>query len=411
VVWGSTFLLLVAITPRVDVTLAYYLFLAHYPLLKALDDRESQPWFFLSAALLGLAFGIKYSALLYVLALSPLIAWVAYSRFRGLAASSRALFIFGMLAVGTALPWLTKNWLLHHAPLYPYFTVREIEPWLAHWYAGQSMALRADEVIQGWHRQISIPFNLWDLVLAPGRLAVEEEAASYSLNLIFLSLPLWPFLARNATLNWLMIPTLCYVIGLIAYYPANNLRYLMPAVAPFTIVAAHTVETLKLQLFSARRGSWFSAFAIAVALLPSAKTMALNYLTGTSSWESYLRMNPIPRGNQAYSDIALYVNQHLPRDSRVLMIFDARGYYFTVPVIQDNAHTNWLLLARTEAVPGCLRSTGISHVLVNIGALYYYTGRGLDPRFLQWEAFREFAERCLTQVHEGHGFILYRVRE
>ncbi len=415
--WGSTFLLLVAITPRVDVTLAYYLFLAHYALLMALADPESRRFFFLSSALLGFALGIKYSALLYILALSPLIFWAARSRFQGLSALSRALFLFGLLAIGTALPWLVKNWDLHAAPLYPYFTARGIEPWLAPFFAEQSSALHVSDVIREWHRQVSIRFNLWDLLMAPGRLTVEDEAAFYSLNPIFLALPLWLFSLRNRTLNWLMIPALCFASGVIAYYPENNLRYLIPAVAPFTIVATLCIETLGLRLVPARSRTWLSALVIAVALLPSGKNMglwfsktaAVKHLSGFSSREAYLRTSLVPAGSRAYADIAFYVNRHLPQDSRVLMLLEARGYYFDVPVIQDNTLTNWQLLSQTEAAHDCLRSAGISHVLLNAGALAYYTGRGLDPRLLRWETFQQFAERCLVPIYEGRGFILYRV--
>lgn len=415
--WGSTFLLLVAITPRVDVTLAYYLFLAHYALLIALSDPGSRRFFFLSAALLGFGFGIKYSALLYVLALSPLIFWVARSRFQGLIAASQALFFFSLLAIGTALPWLMKNWILHTAPVYPYFTARGIEPWLSSLSTEQSMALRVSEVIREWHRQVSIRFNLMDLFLAPGRLTVEDEAAFYSLNPIFLALPLWLLSLRNRTLNWLMIPSLCFAIGVIVYYPENNLRYLIPAVAPFTIVATHLIETLGRRMFSARPPVWFSALVMAVALLPSgknaglwlSKTAAVTYLTGLSSRETYLRTSLVPAGSPAYADITFYVNRHLPHDSRVLMLLEARGYYFDVPVIQDNTLTNWSLLARTDAAHNCLQSTGISHVIANVSALIYYTRRGLDPHILQWESFQQFAERCLTPVYQGRGFILYRV--
>jgi hypothetical protein len=417
--WGSTSLLLIAITPRVDVTLAYYLFLAHYALLMALHDTEGRPFFFLSGALLGLAFGVKYSALFYILALSPLILWVTRSRFPGVAAFSRALAFFGLTVLGSALPWLIKNWLLHAAPLFPYFSARGIEPWLAPLYGGQSVVVDISEMIREWNRQVSIPFNLLDLFISPGRLEVEDEAVLYALNPIFLLLPLWLLFLPGRTLSWLIIPALCHVIGLVLYLPSNNLRYLIPAVAPLTIVATYIIDRLRLRFLSPKAATWVSVLIIGVALLPSGKIiglrltegMALKYLSGTISWESYVRRNPFPFGNRAYADVAFYVNRHVPPDSRILMIYDARGYYFTVPVIQDNWPTNWPLLSQTQAVRNCLRSTGISHILVNSGALSYYTRRGMDPRLLQWDAFRQFAEKCLLPVHEAQGFILYRVKE
>ena len=71
--WGTTTLLLVAITPRLDVTLAFYLFLAHYALMLALSSSSSRAPLYLSAVLLGAAIGIKYNALPYILGLAPRI--------------------------------------------------------------------------------------------------------------------------------------------------------------------------------------------------------------------------------------------------------------------------------------------------------------------------------------------------
>ena len=418
VLWGSPSLLLVATTPRVDVTLAFYLFLAHYALMMALTSSESRRSLFLSAALLGMAFGIKYSALVYILALGPLIFWVARSRFQGPAAQARALLFFGLLAIVAALPWMIKNWILFQAPLYPYLAERQVEPWLAAQYPGRRMPAQIGQVIEEWHRQVSMPFSLWDLFVAPGRLMVENEASFYWLNPAFLALPLWVFLfLRNRTLNWLLIPALCYGVVLVLYLPSNNLRYLIPAVAPLTVAAAHIIEEIRRRAFGAKGRSWVWLLVVALALLPAGKTIhlwltetnSLAYLTGALSRDSYLRMNTFPTGSRAYADIALYANRHVPAESRTLMLLEARGHYFDVPVIQDNTLTNWPLLADLKVVGDCLRSSNISHVLVNVSALAYYTGRGLDSRLLRWESFQGFAERCLVPVYEGRGFILYRV--
>jgi hypothetical protein len=414
VLWGTPMLVLVAITPRVDVTLAFYLFLAHYALLKALADSSSQSFFFLSAALLGLAFGIKYHALAYMLALSPLIFWVAFSRSRTLIASVRPLFLFGLLVGVTALPWLAKNWILFQAPLYPLFAEKTIATWLAPFYSGQSIPASVNV-----HLQLRAPFNLYDLFIAPGRLVLESEGALYFMNPILLLLPLWVVFFRNKTLNWLLIPAVCYVMIVTVPYRYTNLRYLIPAVVPLTIVAIHMTERLCMRLLSIRKATLLCVPLTILALAPSGATMylwlsettTLEYLSGTSSMQEYLQTNQLPTWNHAYSDITSYVNRHLPQHSRILMIFETRGYYFDVPVIQDNLLNNWPLLARQESVLDCLRPAGISHVLVNTDALHFFIQRGLDPRSVHWESFEQFADQCLTPVYQGDFHVLYRVRQ
>lgn len=418
--WGSTLIILVAITPRVDVTLAAYLFLAHYALLRTLSGSSDQRFFFLAAVLLGFAFGVKYNAVAYGLALSPLILWVAYLRCRTLAATVRPLLFFTLVAIGTALPWLFKNWLLLQAPLYPFFAEARVEPWLVPLYGGQGIGPSVNTEIFEILRQVRAPFNLFDLIMAPGRLAVEEEAEFYYMNPLFLFLPLWGLFLRDKTLNWLIAPAVLYLIILVLPYPATNVRYLTPVVAPLTIVAVHIIGEIFVRIFSGKAATGLFALLTILVLLPTAgtmyiwasQTMAPNYLAGISSREEYLASTQLFSSERAYRDLTSYINRHVPKDGRILMIFEARGYYFNVPVIQDNRLTNWPLFGQKASIQGCgsLHSAGISHVLVNTGALGYYISRGLntESQYLGWETFPQFAERCLIPVYDRSGFVLYR---
>ncbi len=417
--WGSIPLLLIAITPRVDVTLAFYLFLAHYALLKALSGPADQPLYFLSAGLLGQAVGIKYTALVYVLALTPLILRAACGRVKGAVRCIHPLVVFAVLVLGASLPWFAKDWLLIGSPIYPFLGGWKIDPWLASFYPDQKVGLAIVKGVLRWQGQVSGAFNIFTLVKSPGALMVEAEGSLYYPNPIFLLLPLWVFvIRRNNILNWLMVPAISYVMILALYWPYSVVRYLIPAVAPFTIASVHIAERAWARFFSAKRTVELSALLTGVVLVPFgiilalclSGTGALKYVTGTFSTRQYMLTNPFPLGSQTYSQMAFFVNGHIQQTDRVLMIYEARGYYFIVPVIQDNALTNWPLLMRTDAVSDCLRSTGISHVLLNYGALGYYIRRGLDPEVLQWEAFQKFAQRCLTPVQEGQGFALFRVK-
>jgi hypothetical protein len=417
--WGSALLLLTAITPKVDVTLAFYLFLAHYALIRALSSSSSGPFVYLSAALLGLATGIKYLALIYFLALVPLIFRTAWCRQEGFGRSVRNLALFSILCLGAASPWLAKNWLLLGSPLYPFLSGLRIEPWLVGFYPNQDDALPVIHQALRWFDQGSARFSLLALIRAPGTLTVEAEGALYYPNPIFLLLPLWMVtIWRNKILNWLMISTVGYVIILAMYWPFNVVRYLTPAVAPFTIVAVHIAGRLWHRLIPSSRVVELSALIVGITLLPfgisaavcfSGKA-ALRYVTGMSSAEEFLQSGLFLYGNQVYSEMT-FINRHMPQGSRILMVYEGRGYYFNVATIQDNSFTNWPLLARTEAAINCLRRTGISHVLVNDTTVEYFVRRGVDPQVFKWEAFEQFAQRCLIPVHRGQGFVLFRVRE
>lgn len=415
--WGTTTLLLVAITPRLDVTLAFYLFLAHYALVLALSSSSSRAQFYLAAVLLGAAVGIKYNALPYMLGLVPLILWVVGSQTRSVTASLRPLVLFGLLVVAAALPWLVKNWILLHAPLYPLLAETALEPWLIPFYGSDTVPPSVNpEIFQFiWH--LRVPFDLRAIFLSPEELTIEPEGAFYYANPILLLLPFWVFFLRNRTLNWLVIPAVGYMLVLLLAYPGSNLRYLIPAMVPLTIVAVHIVVRSCERFLSTTAAQLVLVLLAGLALAPSGSTMytwisqtkAVSHLIGASSAAEYLGTHR-DIGVQLYASLVRFVNGELPEGSRILMLFEARGYYFKPSVVEDVKATNWPLLAPQLAPTDCLAAAGISHVLVGVGAVGYYIEGGLDLEVIQWAALQQFAQRCLAPIYRSPGFVLYLVR-
>jgi hypothetical protein len=415
--WGNTMVLLVAITARLDVTLAYYLFLAHFALLKASSNWKC---FYLAAVLLGFAIGIKYTALAYALALSPLIVWVAFRKRQSFSISIGSLFVFGFLALFGSLPWIIKNWLLFDAPLYPFLAQRRVDSWLAFIYPENTFPVSLNPKIWTMLGEVRAPFNLIDLFLNPHALTVEPEALFYRMSPLFLCLLFWIIYYRKDTnLNWLMIPALIYLAALILFSSKTNLRYLMPVIAPFTIVAAHVTVCRLVMRFGLKRAVILFQILLLVTLWPAAKAMAVwttkratfGYLAGFASRNDYLLNGAFPGASYAYANVVSYVNRHVPSGGKVLFLFEARGFYFDVPIIQDNLLTNWPLLASRASSLHCVESTGISHVLFNTSTLNYYLIRGLDPSTVQWNTFRQFEKECLVPVFEESDYVLYRVRK
>ena len=416
--WGTTTVLLVAISPRVDVTLGLYLFLAHYALLKALSDPSDRTHFYLAAVLLGFALGIKYHALLYMLGLAPLMIWVVGSRTRNLTASVGPLVLFGLLVLAAALPWLVKNWILLRAPFHPFLAETTLQPWLIPFFGTHNVPPSVNPEIFQWIWEIRLPFNLRDAFFSPGRLTIELEGTFYHANPALLLLPLWVLFLKNRTLNWLVIPAVGYLLALLISFPLTNLRYLIPAVAPLTIVSVYMAVRSCERFLSAGAARVLLVLLGGLALAPSGKaayawlsrTEALGYLIGVSSTEDYLATHLDPTVRQ-YAPLVRFVNGQLAEDSRILMLFEARGYYLNPSVIQDNQVTNWPLLAPKLAPDTCLEAAGISHVLLGTGALNYYVQGGLDPELIRWKAFQQFAERCLAPIYRGPAFVLFRLRD
>lgn len=412
--WGSSLLILVAITPRVDVSLAFYLFLVHALLVGLVVEGYDRVAFLLAAVLLGFAFGVKYQGAVYGLALLPLIvrvSWLEVNR----AWTARGLLAFGALGFVAALPWLVKNVVLIGSPFYPFLAERLAQPWLSAFFPGGPPPMIQARELYDWMWELRRTFNLRDFFFAAERLTIEGEGIFYRGNPILLLLPLWALFFRERVLNWLLAPALAYVAILLIVSPRTNLRYLAPALIPLTIVAVHVVlETTSRA--PARLGRILVIVLFGVALLPSAEAMAYwtfrgrapEHAVGFASEREYLEGHFIFEV-VARSRMVQYVNRELPSDSRVLMLFEARGYGIEREVVQDNKGTNWPFLAGRLEDGMCLEAGGFSHVLANESALAYYQVGGLDLDIVHWPAFARFAERCLVEVHRVEGMILYEV--
>lgn len=417
-VWGTTTLLLVAITPRIDVTLALYLLLAHYALLLAASSPSQRDYFYLAALLLGFAFASKYHAVPYIVGLTPLILWLSVSGWERRAASARALSLFSLILLSAAVPWLLKNWVLLGAPLYPLLADNRLEPWLVTFYGTATVPSSVSPEIYHLLDAARLPFNLPAAFFSPGRLTIEFEGAFHYANPVLLLLPLWLFFLRKRTINWLIIPAIGYLLVLILPFGTTNLRYLIPASVPLTLAAVHMLVRTSERHLSIAMGRLLLVALAAIALVPSARTAyvwlrhteALPYLIGATSGEEYMATHLDP-GVRTLVPVVRFVNQRLPEGSRILMLYEARGFYFRRPVIEDTWVTNWPLLAHRLPRDRCLEQAGISHLLVNYGAVSYYLRRGVDPRLFQWQAFTDFADRCLGEpVFQDPAFLVFQSR-
>lgn len=436
VFWGTGTVLLVAVTPRVDLTLTLYLFLAHYALLLILSTTGAQNgrtdglqtarvptslWtsrYLLAAAFLGFGFGIKYHALVYGAALSPLIVWCAVTRGATKAQAARALAAFAVVVAAISLPWLVKNWVLLRAPLYPFLASPVVQPWLVPFLGGAEFPPGVDPALLQTAWLARNTFNLGDFILAPHKLTIEGEALFYFVTPVLLLLPLWIFSRRRRVLSWLLGPALGYVLFVLLYSPRTNLRYLLPGQVVLTVVAASAAYSGLRWLARDKAAGVFAMtlMVLPMALLPSAatayfvfnRTRALEYFIGSASQADY-RADNLQTGS-GYPAMVTFVNTRLPSEARVLLLAEARGYYFHDGVVQDNKTTNWSLLARAGGDIGCLEKGGFTHVLLNGYTIEYKVRGGVNPDLFELGAFEEFADRCLKELYRRGEYVLYGIR-
>lgn len=112
-----------------------------------------------------------------------------------------------------------------------------------------------------------------------------------------------------------------------------------------------------------------------------------------------------------YADITAYINHNLREKDKVLFMFEGRGYYCEIPVIQDPDGTNWALLSENVADPEVMRAAGITYILTNFANFNYVVNRGIDPRSFHWDKFLSFADQYLEPVYSNEVFVLYRLND
>jgi hypothetical protein len=415
-IWGTTTLLLVAITPRTDVTLALFLLLAHYAFLLSLREEDGLRWAYLGAALVGFAVGIKFNAMAYGAGLAPLAFWVAW-KVGGpeRARRGKILLLMGTSGLVAMAPWLLKNWALLGAPLYPYFAHRVLEPWLQRLYQAAPGVSAPGPELSLSLRGIREPVSLWGVFFSPGPLTAEGEGVFYFTNRVLLLLPLGIFFLRRRWVGWIALPPLLYLVLTLVPFPFTNLRYLIPAVPALTLVTAYAILEGGRRYLPHRVATVGLLVIATLALGPSYRavrdrlggTQAVSHLLGSTSQAEYWATHHDP-GVRAYAPVIRHVNASLPGDATLLMLFEARGFPLQTKVIQDNRITNWPYLAGVLPEESCGDEVGADYLLLASAALNYYRLRGLDPEKLHWDRFEGFAERCLEPVFQAPGYVLFR---
>ena len=408
--WGSSSLLLVGVTPRVDVALTAVLAITHLAVLRAMDDDAA--WAIPVAALAGgVAIAMKYHALPYVAALGPLALWALWRRQPSPRDLARHAAVAASLLLVATLPWLAKNIVFFGAPFFPFFTEQRLVPFLAD-IAG-SFAIPPDvpaEALRSVGRARE-PISLGALLFRPASLSIELEAQHYTRNAIFFALPLVALHVRDRRLMALVLPGLLYLAFTLGWFNHTNPRYIIPALPMLALAATECLRRLAARLPDERRAARLLAALVVAIAMPALLTAGARLISlpraqvALGLWQrETLLMREMPYATAKVADSLT------PPDARILMLFEARGYYFTREVLQDNLLTNWPLLHALGATDRCLAGTGITHVLLNTATPAYYQRRGADLRAMRWDQFPAFAQRCLVPLQMVGTELLFRVR-
>jgi hypothetical protein len=353
----------------VDLTLAFYEFMAFFACVNWLDNRRHSRWLLVTGVLCGMAMSVKYTgvtALLVVLLLTIVSAVKSRADYRQ---HLSGLLVLVLVAIAVASPWYVKNLAYTGNPIYPYI------------FGGRNW----NEVRNAWLNYIGVKLSPLQLLLVPWDITVlgtqGTEAFDATISPYFLAfLPLLLFVKRDhrALLPLAVSSVTTYVLWIAAGAATYSTfvlrtRILLPCFAPLSILAAYAVESLK-QLdrkrFSLHR---FVLMALAMGLVLNVLSLGLSvlghdpwpFIVGAESREQFLKRQ-LPDGHY---DALEYLNANLPSSAQVLFFWEPRSYYCQSHCLPDVVFDHFSQLAKehgdVDAIARALIGRDITHILVN----------------------------------------------
>ena len=397
----------------VDLTLAFYEFMAFAAFVNWLDTRRNFKWLLVAGILCGMAMSVKYTGVA-VLVVMPLLALASALKSRtGYRRYVTGLLVLILVAVAVASPWYIKNLVHTGNPIYPYI------------FGGHDW----NELRSAWLSSIGVRMSPIQLLLLPWDVTVlgtqGTEAYDATISPYFLALlPLLLFVRKDHSvlLPLAIFSMTTYVLWIAAgaatfSYFVLRTRILFPCFAPLSVLAAYAVEGLR-QLdrpqFSLHR---FVLLALGVGLILNVVSLGLSvvgrgpwpFIVGAESREQFLTRQ-LPDGHY---DALEYVNTNLPSSAQVLFFWEPRSYYCQGHCLPDVVFDHFAQLALEHGdaagIAQALRGQNITHILVNERWLAMGTHEALFTEEHR-QLLRELESQYLQPVYFDEGFYtLYEI--
>lgn len=447
----------VAVTTRIDVSLAAMLWAATYAMILYFETANHR-WLYAAALFAGFAMGVKYTAGIWLFLTGLLFLFESWRRKIPLLTTLRLALVYTFLAFAVASPWFVKNWVWFQNPVYPFVTgeVADYQPKQPRYFTAadeQNLerhfenARRANPSLvesRKWEleravkdRPIQRPPYVWEYFSKP---AVYNFPEDYHYpNYLFLLLPLLLLLPKRRWIIWLTLAGAGFYLLMtaISWFP----RYLLPLYPALTLASAYALVELTNRLGRKRDDAQSSPLSTvllaAVLVVASGATVAVNlyqasaekafaYLGGQLSRYQFLAA-------RFYYPPINFINYNLPPDARVMMLGAQMSYGLRRDFIADSSldATGWRrVLSRNPTLAGVhadLKAQGVTHLLVSYGIFSWgaiRSGKGSvenlrapDSRpdyyvhLRNWATLDHYSSNYLEQVYSDQfGFVLYRLK-
>jgi 4-amino-4-deoxy-L-arabinose transferase-like glycosyltransferase len=446
--FGAGMVVEVAVTSRIDVSLAGMLFLCTYGMINYLHTGE-RGWLWISALLAGFSLGIKHTAAIWLalVGVMYMVQRLAINRDRVNAVLVQGI-VYALLAFTIASPWYIKNYVWFHNPVYPLITgeVADFGPQGVRYFDANdeqrleahinAVRTEAPELVNAQEQELTNtinarierhPLRWWEFFFQPQKYLMAEPY--HYPNYLFLIIPFLVFVKKPRWIVWLLLLSLGFVF--IVTWNSWIARYLLPAYPALTIVAAYALVKLTERLKQEKLAIFALAAALGVVIAIGVKSMvafnSFSYLAGINS-----RRQTISRFTY-YRPID-FINTQLPATARILVIGDQLSYGIEREYVGDESWfaTKWRrLLARNASLSEVnedLKRQGFTHILYSpelfkfsalmgthgTGGMEMITSQQNNPEhqvLRNWSTFTLYQQKFLEPVYsDSNHFFVFKIK-
>jgi len=423
-----------------DLALAFTHSLAVYALLlwfDSNDDAQAKKWLVASAVFAGFTASIKYSSGFCLFPVPFLIIWNFFlkNKEKFLKVFMKVYLYLGIV-IAVLSPWLIRSWVGTGNPIYPFFDrwlvkeervatsdITEITdeyPIFGKLLGGKGATPGEKE----YEIKISSLINLSKKILKmPWNLTIKGTSSYTFVGPLFLLFMPFVFLVKRK--EKIIITLLWYFLLSFVFWGVftDRFKYYIPAIPLMGIVTAYTIDSIgrSIPKYLERTFFIFILILLGTILYSLLGIIKFTYspfkvLTGLESQDNYLSFTRPGYPNPSYVAIK-YINNNLPRTSKILFIGEAKIHYIERDFIANTVDNRTPIIewARSsddgDALYKEFRKNGITHILLNLReairtsnfGIFYWKERDL-------KILGEFWDKYLRQIYvSANNVFLYEL--
>lgn len=410
-----------SVSAHADLPLAFFAFSAFYAFVIWFghgSNRLSHSilWLVISALMTGLAASSKMTGLVIIPIMAFLIIFYelfmrggAFQTFQSVQLRPRLksispgfaprLALFCLVAVAAAFPAYLKNIIYSGNPFFPLFY---------NIFGGNFLN---DAISKYFSAETSYGtgISLVSFLLLPWNMTMHPLKFVDLLGIgpLFLAfVPLLLFVKRNRiAVMTIAAGLLCLVAW---FLTSQALRYAIYALPFFSVVSAYVIISLSARPDSSN----YSLRYLIIAVVAAVFVFNTALLFGANAKQLPVALGLLPEkeffaklddGN--IYGVCKFANSHLPASSRILLLYENRGYHCDAPYLlgdpREQAYIDYSKLSSAEGYAIRLKEVGVTHILVNRASPIFKPGAG---------GYTNETAKLIDAVIETYGTLIYSER-